>query len=333
MDSPLFSPAALVSLLDQHVTATFVLDQHGCVALWNKALEMLTGLDAASVIGKKTHWKAFFTAERPCLADLVLTDRIELVTELFSTFSNCTTSETAISVDAWCDLPLGGRRVYLTFVATPIYDQDWQIIGVMETVADNTRVMDVEAKLRGLAGIDGLTSLANRRAFDASLASEWRRATRANAPLSLLMVDIDHFKQYNDSFGHQGGDQCLVIVAQTLADSVCRVEDCPARYGGEEFAVILPNTDEAGVAIVAETIRANIEKRAIRHPLSSVGPHVTVSIGRATVIPKANDNLAKIISLADMALYQAKSLGRNRVCTSEERLPILERLNDQHPTP
>jgi diguanylate cyclase (GGDEF)-like protein len=192
--------------------------------------------------------------------------------------------------------------------------------------------MDIEAKLRGLAGIDGLTSLANRRSFDVSIANEWRRATRANSPLSLLMIDIDHFKQYNDSFGHQGGDQCLIIVAQTLADSVCRVGDCAARYGGEEFAVILPNTDEAGVAIVAETIRANIEKRAIRHPLSSVGPNVTVSIGRATVIPKANDNLAKIVSLADMALYQAKSLGRNRVCTSEERLPILERLNEQHPT-
>jgi diguanylate cyclase (GGDEF)-like protein len=329
----LFSAPALVSLLDQHVTATFVLDEHGRVAVWNKALEMLTGLDAASVIGTKDQWKAFCTAPRPCLADLVLTDKIEAVTDLYATFSQCTTSETAISVDIWLDLPLTGRRAYITAVATPIYDHDWQIIGVMETVTDNTRVMDIEAKLRGLAGLDGLTGLANRRTFDATLASEWRRAIRSGAPLSLLMVDVDHFKQYNDNFGHQGGDQCLITVAQTLAETVHRGGDFPARYGGEEFVVILPNTDEAGSELVAENIRAEIEKRAIHHPMSSVGPHVTVSIGRATVIPRTDDNIEKIVSLADMGLYQAKSLGRNRVCMSDDgRFGMLEKSIGRHPT-
>ncbi len=318
MPPRLFSPAALVSLLDQHVTATFVLDEHGCVVVWNKAMETLTGLNAASVVGARNHWKAFYTAQRPCLADLVLTDKIEAVTELYASFSS-TTSETAISVDIWCDLPLTGKRSYLTAVATPVYDLDWQIIGVMETVTDNTRIMAVEAKLQDLAGRDGLTSLPNRRTFDAALASEWRRAIRAGAPLSLLMVDIDHFKQYNDEFGHQGGDQCLIIVAQTLAETVHREGDLPARYGGEEFVVVLPSTDEDGAGLVAESIRANIEMRAIRHPLSSVGPCVTVSIGRATIIPTADDNIEKIVSLADMGLYQAKSLGRNRVCSCDER--------------
>jgi diguanylate cyclase (GGDEF)-like protein len=328
----IFSPAALVSLLDQHVTATFVLDEHGCVAVWNRALEMLTGINAASVVGTKDHWKAFYTAPRPCLADLVLTDKIEAVTDLYAAFSS-TTSETAISVEIWCDLPRTGRRAYLTAVATPIYDQDWQIIGVMETVTDNTRVMDVEAKLRGLAGLDGLTGLANRRTFDAALASEWRRAIRSNAPLSLLMVDVDHFKQFNDNFGHQGGDQCLITVAQTLAETVHRAGDFPARYGGEEFVVVLPNTDEAGVALVAENIRANIEKRAIHHPLSSVGTHVTVSIGRATVTPTIDDNIEKIVSLADMGLYRAKSLGRNRVCTHDDGgFGALEKSTGRRPT-
>ena len=322
----LFTPAALVGLLDQHVTATFVLDEEGRVAVWNKACEMLTGLEAASVIGTADHWKAFYTTPRPCLGDLVLTDKIELATELYSTFSQCMTSETAISVEVWCDLPLTGRRAYLTAVATPIYDSDWQIIGVMQTVADNTRVMDVEAKLRDLAGLDGLTGLANRRTFNDTLAKEWRRSIRSGMPLSLLMLDIDHFKQYNDSFGHQGGDQCLTAVAQTIAETLQRPGDFPARYGGEEFVVILPLTDEAGAQIVAENIRAAIEKRAIRHPMSSTGPYVTVSVGRATVTPLANDQREKIVCLADMGLYQAKSLGRNRVCFADEgQFDVLER--------
>lgn len=324
MSAPLLSAAVL---LEHHVTPTFCLDQAGRVSVWNKACELLTGLDRASVIGTTEHWKAFYPDPRPCLADLVLTDKIELATELYSAFSQCATSETAISVEVWCDLPLTGRRAYLNAVATPIFNDEWQMIGVMQTVTDNTRVVDVEARLRDLAGLDGLTGLANRRTFDAALASEWRRSIRSRAPLSLLMIDVDHFKQYNDSFGHQGGDQCLTAVAQILADSVRRAGDFPARYGGEEFVVILPNTDEAGAALVAENIRSNIEKRAFRHPMSSVGPHVTVSIGRATVFPAADDKIEKIICLADVGLYQAKNLGRNRVCDSEDgRFGVLEKL-------
>jgi len=318
MSLRLFTPAALVGLLDQHVTATFVLDEQGRVAVWNKACEMLTGLSASAVVRTTDHWKAFYTNARPCLADLVLTDRIEAVTDLYATFSHCTTSESAISVDIWCDLPLTGRRAYLTAVATPIYDDDWQIIGVMETVTDNTRVMDVETKLRDLAGLDSLTGLANRRTFNDTLATEWRRSIRSGLALSLLMLDVDHFKQYNDSFGHQGGDQCLTSIARIIAESVQRAGDFAARYGGEEFAVILPITDEAGAQSIAENIRARIEQHAIPHPMSSVGRYVTVSIGRATATAHMNEQPAKIISLADMGLYQAKNLGRNRVCTCDE---------------
>lgn len=325
MPSRLLTPSALVGLLDQHVTATFVLDADGRVAVWNKACEMLSGLAAASVLGTTEHWKAFYTTSRPCLADLVLRDKIELATELYATFSHCTTSETAISVEIWCDLPLTGRHAYLTAVATPIYDSEWQIIGVMQTVTDNTRVMDVETKWRDLAGLDGLTGLNNRRAFNDTLGKEWRRSIRSGMPLSLLMLDIDHFKQFNDSFGHHGGDRCLVVVAQTIAETVQRAGDFPARFGGEEFAVILPIADEVGAHSIAENIRAQVEKRAIRHPLSSAGPYVTVSVGRATVTPLGNDRPEKIISLADMGLYQAKSLGRNRVCAPDEgRYGLLE---------
>ena len=318
MSPRLFTPLALVGLLDQHVTPTFVLDDQGRVAVWNKACEMLTGLGAAAIIGTKDHWKAFYPNPRPCLADLVLKDRIEAVTELYSTFSSCTTSETAISVDIWVDLPLTGRRAYLNAVATPVYDDNWQIIGVMETVTDNTRVMHVETKLRDLAGLDSLTGLANRRIFNDTLAKEWRRSIRSGIALSLLMIDIDHFKHYNDSFGHPGGDKCLAEVARVLAESVQRAGDFVARYGGEEFAAILPVTDEAGAQCIAESVRARVEQLAIPHPLSSVASYVTVSIGRATMVPFVNEQPEKIVSLADIGLYQAKSLGRNRVCTWDE---------------
>ena len=117
----------------------------------------------------------------------------------------------------WCDLPFAGRRAYIVAEATRIYDDAGQMIGVMETVIDRRRAIDLEAKLRGIAGLDGLTGLANRRIFNDALAAEGRQSIRSAPPLSLLVIDIDHFKQYNDSFGHQGGDQYLIAVAPRLA--------------------------------------------------------------------------------------------------------------------
>lgn len=301
-------------LLQHHVTPTFVLDPQGRVSIWNEAIEALTGLKAADVVGTSEHWRGFYKEARPCLADLILQDRIEAVEELYATFSDLQVSRGAIVAENWCVIPLSGRRLYVSIEAVPIRAADGKLLGVLEAVRDLTATKEAEAKLRSLAGLDALTGIANRRTFNETLASEWRRAMRARNPLSLLIVDIDHFKQFNDSLGHQRGDECLRAVAVAMADVALRAGDLPARYGGEEFAIVLPATDHAGAALIAEKVRTAIEHQAIQHPLSSVGPHVTVSIGAATVVPVMTDRLEKLMCFADVALYRAKEGGRNQVC-------------------
>lgn len=161
---------------------------------------------------------------------------------------------------------------------------------------------------------DGLTGIANRRSFDERLAAEWRRSLRSGEPLSLLMVDIDHFKQFNDHYGHLEGDGCITEVAQALQRAASRPGDLVARYGGEEFAILLPGTDAEAAARVAENCLRGIAARAIPHAQSSVGPHVSISVGICTMLVFADGELAALISQADQALYHAKRNGRAQVC-------------------
>jgi diguanylate cyclase (GGDEF)-like protein len=306
--------SALLAMLDQHVVPTFVLDPQGKVILWNRACAVLTGLPAAAVLGSQNHWKAFYSFERPCGADLVLNDTVEWAAEYYVACADSKVAKGALSVEIWCDLPNTGRRVYLAVDAGPIFDADGNLIGVMESLRDMTGMKDAEVALRNLAGLDGLTGLPNRRTFNHVLAKEWGRSARSVDPLSLLMIDIDHFKQFNDSFGHAGGDQCLATVASVIANAVRRHRDLSARYGGEEFAIILPSTDVDGAVAVAESLRQSIEDREIRHPGNTASPFVTASIGVAAVVAVPDTKAGAIIRSADHALYIAKELGRNRVC-------------------
>src|SRR4051812_15660511 len=165
------------------------------------------------------------------------------------------------------------------------------------------------------AGLDGLTGLANRRTFDQVLDREWARAAREAAPLALVMLDVDHFKAYNDLYGHPGGDYCLSRVAAVLRETLNRPGDVAARYGGEEFATVLPGTDLAGAAVVAEAMRAGVAALGMVHAGSPKHRRVTVSLGVAALAPgplMAEDELVKA---ADQALYRAKHEGRNRVAT------------------
>ena len=171
----------------------------------------------------------------------------------------------------------------------------------------------VNAKLQRQAVIDGLTQIANRRYFDERLDAEWRRLRREQRSLSLLLCDVDYFKHFNDSKGHLAGDDCLKMVARTLAANVRRPGDLVARYGGEEFTVILSGADAAGALQVAEQIRRAVEALAIEHPASKTASHVTVSLGGASVFPSADQTPQTIIEAADQALYEAKNNGRNRV--------------------
>ncbi len=160
--------------------------------------------------------------------------------------------------------------------------------------------------------MDGLTEIHNRKGFDETLNRHWRASIRSRSPLSLIMIDIDFFKKYNDRYGHAQGDKCLVQVAQTINDSVKRPQDYVARYGGEEFAVLLPDTEQQGALFIAEKICTAVEALGIAHESSQVGDHVTVSLGAAAMIPNKGDVELSLINLADTALYKAKENGRNR---------------------
>jgi len=167
--------------------------------------------------------------------------------------------------------------------------------------------------LRRLSFLDGLTGIANRRHFDEILLNEWNRALRDARPLSLIILDIDFFKNYNDTYGHQTGDDCLKQVAGFLSSSLKRPGDLAARYGGEEFAAILPNTNIEGATVIAEVLRSGIEALRIPHASSPVSAYVTVSAGVASTVPGRNGSPEFLVTTADKALYQAKQGGRNRV--------------------
>ena len=165
------------------------------------------------------------------------------------------------------------------------------------------RRAQAEDKLEELATTDALTGLRNRRKFDASIDAEWRRATRQKTPVALLMIDADHFKVYNDTFGHQAGDEVLIRIAICISDSVRRAGDCAARYGGEEFAVLLPALSAAEALDVAETVRLKVQQWS---------EHASISIGVASLTPDVNLAWSELIGAADKALYAAKAGGRNR---------------------
>lgn len=170
-------------------------------------------------------------------------------------------------------------------------------------------------ELEKLSSLDGLTGIANRRRFDETLKKEWQRNMRNGKMVSLIMIDIDFFKLYNDHYGHQGGDDCLKTVAAVLQKALHRESDVVARYGGEEFAAILPETDSAGAVALAEHMRTLIQELEIPHSKSKVADHISISLGTATLIPERDSQPDSLIAIADQALYKAKKNGRNRVET------------------
>lgn len=172
--------------------------------------------------------------------------------------------------------------------------------------------------LRQLSFMDGLTGIANRRRFDETLEREWRRCGRSKLPLSVIMLDVDHFKRFNDHYGHHAGDECLRTVARILAEEVKRPGDFVARYGGEEFVCLLPETDGDGAAQVAERLRNAVLLQAIPHAASPTAPQVTISLGYASTVPPPDRASQGLVSLADAMLYEAKNRGRNQMRGADE---------------
>ncbi len=167
--------------------------------------------------------------------------------------------------------------------------------------------------LENLSATDGLTGIPNRRQFDEFLAREWRRAVRSQLPLSLIMMDIDYFKAFNDCYGHLAGDDCLRQVAQVLATGARRPADLVARYGGEEFVCVLPETEWSGARLVAQQLGEKVEALRIPHAASPVGDYLTLSLGVGTLTPDVGQPPTLLIEQADVQLYAAKQRGRNQV--------------------
>ncbi len=228
-----------------------------------------------------------------------------------------------------CNLSKSGELYWVDSTIVPVINDTGEIeryISVRIDVTEKKRqteevnqayqkLAEVNAQLRLLSRTDALTGIANRRQFDETLEAEISRLGREQSPLTLMLCDIDHFKQYNDSLGHQAGDICLQKVAEAIRSSFLRSSDLVARYGGEEFAVILPNVDKSIALIMAERMRKNIEKLKLgyKHETSIAASMVTMSVGVTTLVPDRDTSLYTIIKKADAALYAAKNDGRNKI--------------------
>ncbi|QGZ38753.1 PAS domain S-box-containing protein/diguanylate cyclase (GGDEF)-like protein [Pseudoduganella flava] len=203
-----------------------------------------------------------------------------------------------------------GQSVCMDLTLTPMFLRQPLFIGLLHDITHHKLSEDA---LQRAAMVDPLTKIANRRHFDSFLEKEWQRALRTGAPLSLVVLDVDHFKLYNDTLGHAGGDVCLRQVAQAIGTHALRVTDLAARYGGEEFVLLFAETDLDAAANLAESIRAHIEELRLPHPKSPTSAWITVSIGVATMHPTQLDNIETLFVAADRAMYAAKEGGRNQV--------------------
>jgi diguanylate cyclase (GGDEF)-like protein/PAS domain S-box-containing protein len=191
------------------------------------------------------------------------------------------------------------------------------LIGFMFDISqrkkDEQQLIELQKELEELSFTDGLTGVANRRMFNSIMETEWANARRNNQPLSLIMFDIDYFKQYNDHYGHIQGDACLKQVAEVLGSATARPRDFFARFGGEEFMMILPETDAKSAAMIAERCHTMIASQLIPHEKSGVSQTLTVSLGVGTVVPSQQQEPTVFINEVDKRLYQAKQQGRNRI--------------------
>lgn len=194
-----------------------------------------------------------------------------------------------------------------------------------KTIRDNHRLRVATQELERLANLDGLTQIANRRYFEAHLQQEWARAVREKNSLTLVLCDVDHFRLYNETYGHQAGDDCLRQLALILNRTAKRPGDLAARYGGEEFAIILPNTNSSGGIVVTHSIQESVAQLQLPQADSGGAASISLSFGIATVVPSQELSSAMLTELSDRALYTAKEQGRNRMVCLEQNLGLGDR--------
>lgn len=217
-----------------------------------------------------------------------------------------------------------GEYVWIRDVVHVVRNADGVVealVGFMFDISERKRteekLLNLQHELERLSFKDGLTGVGNRRHFDTVLKTEWAQAQRSGQPLSLVMLDIDYFKQYNDHYGHIQGDACLKRVGDLLDDMATRSRDLLARYGGEEFVLVLPQTDASSAHTMAERCRELIARARVPHENSPVAPLLTISLGVGTITPTADDEPLAFVDAVDRALYQAKLQGRNRTVVAD----------------
>jgi diguanylate cyclase (GGDEF)-like protein/PAS domain S-box-containing protein len=295
----------LQNVIDSVPSMIVVKDRSNLIQVANQAAAVLHGITPTEMVGRREG------DINPHLSPAEA-ERLEQISQQVMTTQVAYQLEQKL-VDA------AGHSRWYQLLVSPFKDSEGGVIGVVNNAIEITERKQVETalqeanqKLEQLATHDGLTQIANRRYFDEYLQQEWQRMTREQQPLSLILLDVDCFKAYNDYFGHQQGDEGLVTIAQAVQQVVKRSADLLARYGGEEFGVILPNTRRSGAESVAQAIQSEIKALRLPHPKSRVNDYLTVSMGIASVVPTPSQAVEDLVAAADSALYQAKRRGRDR---------------------
>lgn len=318
----------LMTILNTLLDGLICIDHQGTVYLFNRSAEKIFGYRADEVVGNnismlmpeasaKIH--SHFIAQHEQFGEYNV---IGVSREIKGRRKDGTEFPIEIAIG---DVTMDGQHLYTGIVKdiTKRKRNEAEIEKyrrhLEELVAERTRELTAaNEKLKELINVDALTGIANRRYFNEVIESEIRRAIRQEEPVSLLMCDIDYFKDYNDQYGHLAGDDCLMKIAGCFKETFLRVSDLYARYGGEEFAVILPYTNGEMAQKLAEKLCENVKSLRIEHGSSPISNYVTISIGVATAVPVKGYKTSHLIKCADQALYQAKSQGRDRVYVSTE---------------
>ncbi len=293
-------------------TVITVFDPKGRITHINKAAETMLGYQPKDLIGRETPLIFHDPEEVATYAEELSIMKSKPFKGL-DVFFFCAMEEPPEGRE-WSYIRKDGSRLTISLIVSPLW-LDGEISGFIGTATDITERKKVENTLQQLSLMDGLTEIANRRNFDETLIREWKRAKRNGSQngLSLIMFDIDYFKAYNDSYGHQAGDDCLRKVTAIAKGTAGRPSDTLARYGGEEFAIILPDTNITGALGLAEKLRIAVEDEKIPHVGSKISDVVTISIGVSTCFPNAAILPEQLIAEADQALYYSKANGRNSV--------------------
>lgn len=312
------SQMRLQQIVDGSSVATFVIDQNHVVTHWNRACACLTSIAAAEMVGSCEQWRAFYNERRPVMADLVLDGALQRDVERFYHGKFWPSALIVGAVEAEDFFPsLGEDGRWLYFTAAPLRDTDGEVIGAIETLQDVTErhwaeeaLRRSEERYRLLAITDSLTGLFNSRHFYEQLHGEMARAERYQRPLSLIHMDVDNFKRFNDSYGHLEGDRVLECLAEVIR-SCLRREDSAYRLGGEEFAILVPETDAEHTLQLAERLRTTFAAQCF----TPAGARVCSSISIGVTQYRKGEEATAFIRRADEATYRAKHLGKNRVET------------------